>query len=101
MNRINFLPLTIWGNQSVLLLNLMLNQSNEQTMTAKRSLLVSDPSQSDRDPSQFKYSFHFPITIIQSGQTKQQTNTQQSSFNNIDICFCVKSDRKIREQYRC
>ena len=81
--------------------NLMLNQSNEQTMTAKRSLLVSDPSQSDRDPSQFKYNFHFPITIIQSGQTNQQTNTQQSSFHNIDICFCVKSDRKIREQYRC
>ena len=33
--------------------------------------------------------FYSPITLIQSGQTHKQThkhtNTQQSSFNNIDI----------------
>ena len=29
--------------------NLMLNESNERTKTAKRSLFVSDPSRSGRD----------------------------------------------------
>ena len=48
-DRINLLPLTIWGNQTWLFFNLMLNESNERTKTAKRSLFVSDPSRSDRD----------------------------------------------------
>ena len=48
--RINLLPLTIWGNQTLMFLILMLNRSkNERTKTAKRSLFVSDPSRSDRD----------------------------------------------------
>ena len=33
----------------------------------------------------YKCGFYSPITLIQSGQTNKQTNTQQLSFNNIDI----------------
>ena len=45
---IDLLPLTLWGNHNAVF-NLMLNESNERTKTAKRALFVSDPSRSDRD----------------------------------------------------
>ena len=35
------------------------------------------------------YRFYSLITIIQTGQTNKQTNTQQTSFNNIDICLRI------------
>ena len=39
----------------------------------------------------YKCGFYSPISLIQSGQThtNKQTNTQQSSFNNIDISVIV------------
>ena len=52
--------------------------------------------------------FLFPITLIQSGQTNKQTNTQthkqQSSFNNIDlhISFVViYVSILLKEHYLC